>query len=583
MDACRRASLSAGGWGAAVFAAADRGECSEAEAERLVRSFLSAGVDTTVNGIGNLIGAFLAFSTEWDRLRADPAAAKKAFEESLRWDATVQTFFRTTARPVEVAGVRLPEGAKVLLFLASANRDPRRWSDPERFDIGRNASGHVAFGFGIHQCLGQMVARMEAEVLLEAMIPRIRRVRAAGAAGAPAQQYASRTGVPSRRGRTRMSDGIASLGPVLIVGGGIGGMATAIALLKQRRDLTIDIIDIDPEWKVYGAGITITGPTLRAFRDLGLLDAIAEQGFLSIGAHMHLFDGTLLSANEELPIEPGLPSAGGIMRPRLHQIMADEVRRLGATVRLGITVDALDQDERGVAVTFSDGSAGRYDLVVGADGIYSKVRGMLFPDAVQPAYTGQMSWRVVSPRPPEMDVSHFYFGHENIAGTVPCSQTEVYSFVLNPEPNPRRVPEADKPAFLRGLLSDFGGDMARIREGITDQSAIVQRPFEYALQPLPWHRGRVVLIGDAVHATTAHLASGAGISVEDGLVLAQELVRAEGDVPAAIAAFEQRRFDRCKLVVESSVGICRAQLQHAPPQEIGARMGRAMHALAEAI
>lgn len=380
-----------------------------------------------------------------------------------------------------------------------------------------------------------------------------------------------------------MNNGIEELGRVLIVGGGIGGMAAAIALLKQRADLPVDLIDIDPEWKVYGAGITITGPTLRAFRDLGLLEAIAEQGFLSIGAHMHLFDGTLLSATEQPPIEPGLPSAGGIMRPKLHQIMAGEVRRLGAKLRLGITVDTVAQDGHGVDVTFSDGSAGRYDLVIGADGIYSKLRGMLFENAVQPAYTGQMSWRVVSPRPPEMDVSHFYFGHENIAGTVPCSQTEVYSFILNPEPNPRRISDEEKPAVLRDLLKDFGGDMARIRDGITEHSAIVQRPFEYALQPLPWHAGRVMLIGDAVHATTAHLASGAGISVEDGLVLAQELVRADGDVPAAFNAFEVRRFERCKLVVESSVGICKRQLEHAPPQEIGARMGQAMHALAAAI
>ena len=374
---------------------------------------------------------------------------------------------------------------------------------------------------------------------------------------------------------------IQGLDRVLIVGGGIGGMAAAIALLKQS--VAVDIIDVDPEWKVYGAGITITGPTLRAFRDLGLLDAIAEHGFLSVGARMHLFNGTQLAEVQELPVEPGLPSAGGIMRPRLHQIMSDLVRRLGADVRLGLTADSLDQDATGVDVTFSDGERRRYDLVVGADGIYSKTRGMLFEEPVEPVYTGQMSWRVVSPRPPELNMSMFYFGHENIAGTVPCSHSEVYSFILNPEPNPRRVPDAEKADLLKGLLADFGGDMARIRDGITAESSIVQRPFDYALQPLPWHKGRVVLIGDAVHATTAHLASGAGIAVEDALVLAQELERADGDVVAALRAYEARRFERCKFVVESSVGICRAQLAHAPAQEIGARMGEAMHRLAEAI
>jgi len=374
---------------------------------------------------------------------------------------------------------------------------------------------------------------------------------------------------------------IEGLDRVLIVGGGIGGMATAIALMK--RGVGVDVVDIDPEWKVYGAGITITGPTLRAFRDLGLLNAIAEHGFLSVGSKIHLFNGMQLAEMEELPIEPGLPSAGGIMRPKLHEIMSGQVLALGADVRLGITVDALDQDGTGVDATFSDGSKRRYDLVVGADGIYSKMRAMLFEHPAEPVYSGQMSWRVVSPRPAGMDVSMFYFGHENVAGTVPCSQDEVYSFILHPEPNPRHIAKAEKPAFVRNLLKDFGGDMARVRDGITDQSSIVQRPFEYAFQPLPWHKGRVVLIGDAVHATTAHLASGAGIAVEDALVLSEELARAGGDVERGLAAFEDRRFERCKFVVESSVGICKRQLEHAPAEEIGQRMGMAMHKLAEAI
>jgi 4-methoxybenzoate monooxygenase (O-demethylating) len=177
---CKRDRLKPGGWGAAVFAAADRGECSEAEAERLVRSLLTAGVDTTVNGIGNMIHAFATHPEQWAKLRADPSLKKRAFEESLRWDSSVQTFFRTTSRVVEVAGKSIPEGSKVLLFLAAANRDPRHWERAEEFEITRSASGHVGFGFGIHQCLGQMVARMEAEAILDAMIPRVAEIRLVG-------------------------------------------------------------------------------------------------------------------------------------------------------------------------------------------------------------------------------------------------------------------------------------------------------------------------------------------------------------------------------------------------------------------
>lgn len=179
-ESCKREHLKPGGWGMAVYEAADRGECSMAEAERLVRSFLTAGVDTTVNGIANLVLAFAQAPDQWQKLRADPSLAKRAIEESLRWGGVIQTFFRTTSRPVEIAGGTIPEGSKVILFLAAANRDPRKWADPDAFDITRSASGHVGFGFGIHQCLGQMVARMEAEAVLEALIAQVSEIRLAG-------------------------------------------------------------------------------------------------------------------------------------------------------------------------------------------------------------------------------------------------------------------------------------------------------------------------------------------------------------------------------------------------------------------
>lgn len=179
-NACKRDNLTPGGWGMAVYKAADAGECTHDEAERLVRSFLSAGVDTTVNGLSHMILALVTHPDEYQRVRVDETLVKRAFEESLRWDSTVQTFFRTTTCDVEVAGTFIPEGAKVVLFLGAANRDPRKWTDPERFDLSRATSGHVGFGFGIHQCLGQMVARLEGELVLEALRKRVRAIHAAG-------------------------------------------------------------------------------------------------------------------------------------------------------------------------------------------------------------------------------------------------------------------------------------------------------------------------------------------------------------------------------------------------------------------
>jgi hypothetical protein len=181
-DSCRRKNLLPGGWGMAVFEAVDSGECTEAEAERLVRSFLSAGVDTTVNGIGHMLLAFATHPEAWSQVQGERGLVRTVFDESLRWDSTVQTFFRTTTRDVSVAGHTIAEGSKVLLFLASANRDPRYWAHPERFDPARKNAGHVGFGFGIHQCLGQMVARQEAEVVLGALLARVGSIRLAGPA-----------------------------------------------------------------------------------------------------------------------------------------------------------------------------------------------------------------------------------------------------------------------------------------------------------------------------------------------------------------------------------------------------------------
>lgn len=368
---------------------------------------------------------------------------------------------------------------------------------------------------------------------------------------------------------------------VLVIGGGIGGLACAIAL--RRAGIAVDLIEIGPEWKVYGAGLTITGPTLRAFRQLGLYEAIAQKGFFATGGHMFLHDGTLLSKTVAEPIEPGLPASGGIMRPELHRIMVDAALELGVRVRVGVTAERFEQGTGGVTVAFSDGTAAPYPLVIGADGIYSRTRqAILGPAAARPVYTGQMSWRVVAPRPPGMDVTHFFFGHRHIGGIIPCSDTEVYAFVLHPDAEATRVPDAGKVETVRALMADFGGSMAVVRDGLSDASSIVQRPFEYMFQTGPWHAGRIVLVGDAAHATTPQLASGAGMAVEDALVLAEELTRAD-DVHAALQAFQARRYDRCKFVVDTSVAIAEAQLAGAPPDVIGMRMAMGMRRLAEAI
>ncbi len=371
---------------------------------------------------------------------------------------------------------------------------------------------------------------------------------------------------------------ISTMKKALIVGGGIGGMATALSL--AARGVAVELIDIDPEWRVYGAGITITGPTLRAYRELGLLDDIAAKGAISSGSSMFRFDGIHLRDMDEPPIEAGLPATGGIMRPILHELMRERVLAAGVTARLGLTVDALDNVGGGVDVAFSDGTTGRYDLVVGADSVHSGVRKLAFPHMGEPERTGQGCWRISIAKPPGLERGEFYFGHTNPAGITPCGEDAVYLWMLTEhERREKHYDEAELFTQMKAQLAPFGGSAGWIHDNMTPDNWINYRPLSAKIQPRPWSDGRIVLVGDAVHATTPHLASGAGMAVESGIVLAQELERAVS-VEAGLAAYEERRYERCRDIVDSSIGIGAAQLGGAAPDQVGGMIGGALHRLA---
>lgn len=177
---CTRDVLTGDGFGAQIWAAADRGDITEAQAPLIVRSLLTAGVDTTVNGLAAVLYAFATNPDQWARLRENPALSRTAFDEAVRLESPVQTFFRTTTGDIAIGGTVIPEGKKILMFLGSANRDPRRWENPDAFDLGRDPSGHVGFGFGIHQCVGQHIARMEAATILDVLSRRIASIEISG-------------------------------------------------------------------------------------------------------------------------------------------------------------------------------------------------------------------------------------------------------------------------------------------------------------------------------------------------------------------------------------------------------------------
>jgi 2-polyprenyl-6-methoxyphenol hydroxylase-like FAD-dependent oxidoreductase len=302
-------------------------------------------------------------------------------------------------------------------------------------------------------------------------------------------------------------------------------------------------------------------------------------GFVGAGIRLRTPDGGVIMETPPLPADPPpIARSGGIMRPVLHEIMSRRVRDAGIRVTLDSEVADVADSGDGVEVTFPDGRVERFDLAVAADGIFSRTRQSLFPDAPQPGFTGQGCWRIVADRPAEVDRAEMWLGGPVKLGFNPVSQEKMYAFILEHVPdNPWYEPAQQLP-HVAELLRPYGGYVAGVREGLGEGSLVNYRPLEWVMLPAPWHRGRVVLIGDAAHATTPHMASGAGMAVEDGLVLAEELARHDA-VGEALAAFTARRFDRARMVVENSVRIGEIEMAGGDQRDANAMLGDTMHKL----
>jgi len=328
-------------------------------------------------------------------------------------------------------------------------------------------------------------------------------------------------------------------------------MATAIQCAKLG--LTVDLVEIDQGWRSYGAGISIGGPTLRALRTIGVLDDFFERGHGGDGVNLYTAGGQSIGVLPTPRVAgEDVPGGGAIMRPVLADILAKATRAAGVRVKLGCTFSRIEPRGEQVDVAFTDGTHGTYDLVVGADGLYSKVRAAAFPDAPKPRYTGQGVWRAVVPRPAEIACATMWLGHRIKAGVNPVSREEMYVFVTEDRPTNDYIDPAEWPRMLSELLAMFDVPLIRsIRAQIGTESHVNYRPLESLLLPAPWFSSRVVLVGDTVHATTPHMAAGAGIGIEDAIVLAEELGRG-ATVEAALQAFQARRWERCRMVVENS-------------------------------
>lgn len=367
---------------------------------------------------------------------------------------------------------------------------------------------------------------------------------------------------------------------VLIVGAGLSGMAAAIAL--QRLGVSVDVVELQPAWKILGVGISVQGPALRALKAIGLIDRCVQQGFGYSRVVNCDVDGTPVGTVQLPNLNgPQYPACVGIMRPALHHVLADAMADDAIKVRFGVTVQSLRQGDGRVEVQFSDDGTGTYELVLGADGANSALRRLLFGEAQTPRYTGQSVWRATVRRPDGVDARYAYYGPRHKAGINPVSQSEMYIYLVQNVSGDPRLEPARWPEVMRGLLADFGGYIGQARGEITDPARIVYRPITSLLLPSPWYVGRVLLMGDAAHTAAPHLASGASIAVEDSIVLA-ELMGSGQPIEAVVGQFMHRRYERCRMVVENSLQLGEWEKNpNAPDSDPTRLIAESMKTLAE--
>ncbi|HWO66659.1 MAG TPA: FAD-dependent monooxygenase [Umezawaea sp.] len=340
---------------------------------------------------------------------------------------------------------------------------------------------------------------------------------------------------------------------VLVVGGGPAG--TAAAILLADAGIAVDLVEIAPDVTATGSGITVQENALRVLRDLGVWPQVEQAGYAFNGIGMRAPDahGSLLFETPEIPSASGLPATVGMYRPDLARILVDRAVSLGVKIRFGTTVAVLEQDDEGVDATFSDSSRSRYDLVVGADGVRSSVRDLLGVE-LRTRSTGMGIWRAFTSRPESVTRTDLYYGGPcYIAGYCPTGDDSLYAYLVEDAQDRSALSPDDRLAVMRELAEHYHGPWDDVRTRLVDPARINYTWFETHLLDGPWNRGRVVLIGDAVHTCPPTVAQGAALALEDAAVLVELLLATDTVDDDLWAAFTERRLERVRTVVDASV------------------------------
>ncbi len=353
-----------------------------------------------------------------------------------------------------------------------------------------------------------------------------------------------------------------SRGDVLIVGGGPAGLTAGIAL--SQAGWHCRLVELMPEWRPSGVGIALQSPVLRAFKTLGLFDEVVKIAAPHAIIDLCTADGRRLA---ELPNpnvnDPEDPPFVNLSRIALHEFLLAAMSRHEVPVRLATTVSAIEQNGDGVRVTLSSGEVERYDLVIGADGAHSLLREMILPDAPRPQDAGQAIWRAGARCPEGLDRYTMMVAGPHRIGLVPLPAGELYLWMLDSTVS-ERPPRDQLVALFQERMSAYRGCAPEVARQITDPDQLDLRSVQWLLVEPPWHAGRVILIGDAVHTTTPHLAWGAGIAIEDAVVLRQLVL--DGALPDELGQrLASRRYGRAAVVVNNALQLSKWEQEGGPP------------------
>jgi 2-polyprenyl-6-methoxyphenol hydroxylase-like FAD-dependent oxidoreductase len=350
---------------------------------------------------------------------------------------------------------------------------------------------------------------------------------------------------------------------VAIVGAGAAGLAAAILL--READVEVDVYEAKPELSALGSGITLQGNALRVLDRVGVWEQARALGFPFEGLNLRAPgpDAQVVAALEEVKTGgPDYPAGMGMYRPDLAKILLARAEEVGASIHFGSEVTGLSQSGESATLQVNGRDQGPVDLVIGADGLNSKVRSLIGIET-KPQPTGMGIWRTVVTRPQEVKTSELYYGGPvYIAGYTPTGEDSMYAFLVEAAQDRFGFSAEEAAKIMVEESAAYHGPWDAIRADLSSGTGANYTHFTSHLVEAPWNRDRVVIIGDAAHSCPPTIAQGAAQAMEDALVLAEEIASHDAVGQDLWDAFHSRRIDRATAVVEASVQLGQWQIDH---------------------